>query len=228
MKNNFFKQAIIISLIVHISILMAVSFSLKKERPEIEKKIEIIYRNRNNRTREERIIQQQEQRYKQERKEDIDQIDIREEKEEIFQMDQDIINDNIYERGIEELDKIREELKEEIINKNRKIIISEIKVNEIKNKVYLEYNDKIRDKIKQKVYENTRDLELQKGKVYITFVLTKDGYLQRMQLNDRETKASEVLIQRSKKSVQQASPYDPFIKEMPYPELTFNVLIIIK
>ena len=90
------------------------------------------------------------------------------------------------------------------------------------NPIYTSYQDRIRESIKERVYANYSRLD--RGNVYLTFIIASDGSLKDYQIIDERTKASQNLRYISTKSLKEAH-FPPFLKGMTLPEYTFNIEI---
>jgi len=106
---------------------------------------------------------------------------------------------------------------------SHKISITPIKSEKINNPVYAAYNEMVRDRIKEKVYQNYDKME--RGSVYLTFLLDEHGILKAAQIILEKTTASVHLQEIALKSLQEASPFPPFLKGMNLTEYPFNIEI---
>jgi hypothetical protein len=104
-----------------------------------------------------------------------------------------------------------------------KVFITPIKSEKINNPVYAAYNEMVRDRIKEKVYENYDRME--RGSVYLTFLLDEHGVLKAAQIIQEKTNASEHLQEIAIRSLREASPFPPFLKGMNLIEYPFNIEI---
>jgi hypothetical protein len=107
----------------------------------------------------------------------------------------------------------------------RQISIPLLKSEKITNPKYLGYNERIRDKIKGRAYLYSDDPRFEKGKVYLTFVVSSDGILKQVKIIDDKTKANDYLRSVGLRSIQESSPFPAFPEDLKYPELTFSVEI---
>jgi TonB family protein len=81
----------------------------------------------------------------------------------------------------------------------------------------------VRDRIKEKVYENYDKME--RGSVYLTFLLDAHGVLEAAKIIPEKTDASEHLQEIAMRSLKEASPFPPFLKGMNLTEYPFNIEI---
>ena len=88
--------------------------------------------------------------------------------------------------------------------------------------IYTSYQDRIRECIKERVYANYSKLD--RGKVYLTFIISSNGSLKAYQVINEKTAASQNLRYISTKSLKEAK-FPPFLKGMSLPEYTFNIEI---
>jgi hypothetical protein len=106
---------------------------------------------------------------------------------------------------------------------SRKISITPIKSEKINNPVYAAYNEMVRDRIKEKVYENYDKME--RGTVYLTFLLDEHGVLKEAKIIPEKTDATQHLQEIAMRSLKEASPFPPFLKGMSLSEYPFNIEI---
>ena len=100
---------------------------------------------------------------------------------------------------------------------------SDIDLDKINNPTYISYYQIVREKIRRAAYQNYTRAET--GEVYLTFVISNEGYLTEVRLVDEKSLASQYLKDTALKSVKDASPFPSFPKELNYPQLSFNVVI---
>jgi len=106
---------------------------------------------------------------------------------------------------------------------SHKVFMAPIKSEKINNPVYAAYNEMVRDRIKEKVYANYDKLE--KGSVYLTFLLDENGMLKAAQIIPEKTDASLHLQETAMRSLREASPFPVFLKGMNLAEYPFNIEI---
>jgi len=106
---------------------------------------------------------------------------------------------------------------------NHRVSIMQIKSEKINNPVYAAYNEMVRDRIKERVYENFDRME--KGSVYLTFLLNDHGVLEAAKIIPDKTDASEHLQEIAMRSLREASPFPPFLRGMNLSEYPFNIEI---
>jgi len=105
----------------------------------------------------------------------------------------------------------------------RRVMVSEIKSEKIDNPFYLNYYQMIRNKIRNRAYLNYSKME--SGEVYLTFILLSNGSLKQIKLIEERSSATSYLKDVGFNSIQEASPFPSFPKDLRYPDLTFNVVI---
>jgi len=106
---------------------------------------------------------------------------------------------------------------------NHRVFIAPIKSEKINNPVYAAYNEMVRERIKEKVYENYDKME--RGSVYLTFLLNETGALEDAKIIPEKTDASDQLQEIAIRSLREASPFPPFLKGMNLTEYPFNIEI---
>ena len=91
------------------------------------------------------------------------------------------------------------------------------------NPLYLNYYQLIREKIRRAAYQNyNRDAA---GEVYLSFVISQEGTIKEVRIMDEKSSTNAYLKQIALQSVQDASPFPSFPKELDYPQLSFNVVV---
>lgn len=107
---------------------------------------------------------------------------------------------------------------------NRIVTVPFFKSEKITNPKYLSYTDTIRQKIRQTAQRFYNSLDTKyKGKVYLAFVISRDGSLKDVRIIEARTQANDQLRQLALRSFRESSPFTPFPKDLDYPELSFNV-----
>lgn len=91
------------------------------------------------------------------------------------------------------------------------------------NPLYLSYYQLIREKIRRAAYQNyNRDAS---GEVYLSFVISQEGGIKDVRIIDEKSSTNPYLKRIALESVQDASPFPNFPKELDYPQLSFNVVV---
>jgi hypothetical protein len=104
-----------------------------------------------------------------------------------------------------------------------RVSITPIKSEKINNPVYAAYNEMVRERIKERVYANYDKME--RGTVYLTFLLDEHGVLKAARIIGEKTDASDHLQEIAIRSLREASPFPPFLKGMNLTEYPFNIEI---
>jgi TonB family protein len=137
-------------------------------------------------------------------------------KEEIFKRDKEV-----------SLQKISftkpESLKPDIIAVKKKITLSPTNLDKIDSPFYVAHSQIVREKIKRALYQNYNRME--EGQIYLSFVLSSDGYLKDVRLLEEKSSVSSYLRSIALESIKDASPFPSFPKGLDYDQLTFNVII---
>ncbi|RJP28831.1 MAG: hypothetical protein C4533_03305 [Candidatus Omnitrophota bacterium] len=113
--------------------------------------------------------------------------------------------------------------KPDIISVKKKISLPPIDLNKIDNPSYISYYQIVRERIKRAAYQNYNGQET--GETQITFIIDADGTLRDARLIQEKSSASQYLKKITLDSIDEASPFPPFPKELDYPQLSFNVVI---
>ncbi|MGA2774801.1 MAG: energy transducer TonB [Candidatus Omnitrophota bacterium] len=114
-------------------------------------------------------------------------------------------------------------VKLDVISIRKKISLPPVDLDKINNPSYISYYQIVREKIRRAAYQNY--IHADTGEVYITFVISNDGYLRESRLVAEKSTAAGYLREIALKSVKDASPFPNFPKELDYRELSFNVVI---
>jgi len=105
----------------------------------------------------------------------------------------------------------------------KKIFLPPIDMAKIDNPSYINYYQIVREKIRRSAYQNfTRN---ETGEVYISFIISNDGLIKDVRLVGEKTSANDYLKDIALRSVNDASPFPNFPKELDYPQLSFNIII---
>jgi TonB family protein len=105
----------------------------------------------------------------------------------------------------------------------KKISLPVIEMAKIDNPSYISYYQIVREKIRRSAYQNY--LHNETGEVYISFIISNDGYIKDVRLIEEKTSANDYLKNVALRSVRDASPFPNFPKELDYPQLSFNIII---
>ncbi len=105
----------------------------------------------------------------------------------------------------------------------RKISLPAIEMAKIDNPSYISYYQIVREKIRRSAYQNYT--HNQTGEVYISFIISNDGFIKDVRILEEKTSALDYLKSIALKSVKDASPFPNFPKELNYPQLSFNIII---
>ena len=104
-----------------------------------------------------------------------------------------------------------------------KITLPQIEMAKIDNPSYISYYQIVREKIRRSAYQNYTHNET--GEVYVSFIISNDGYIKNVRLVDEKTTVKEYLKNVALRSIRDASPFPNFPKELDYPQLSFNIII---
>ena len=105
----------------------------------------------------------------------------------------------------------------------KKITLPAIEMAKIDNPSYISYYQIVREKIRRSAYQNYTHNET--GEVYISFIISNDGYIKDVRLAEEKTTANDYLKNIALRSIRDASPFPNFPKELDYPQLSFNIII---
>jgi TonB family protein len=105
----------------------------------------------------------------------------------------------------------------------KKISLPAIEMAKIDNPSYISYYQIVREKIRRSAYQNYTHNET--GEVYVSFIISNDGYLKDVHLVEEKTTVNDYLKDIALRSIRDASPFPNFPKELDYPQLSFNIII---
>jgi TonB family protein len=111
----------------------------------------------------------------------------------------------------------------EVMAIKKKITLPAIEMAKINNPSYISYYQIVREKIRRSAYQNYTHNET--GDVYVSFIISNDGYIRDVRLVEEKTTANDYLKNVALRSVRDASPFPNFPKELDYPQLSFNIII---
>jgi len=114
-------------------------------------------------------------------------------------------------------------IKPDIIAIKKKITLPPIGIEKIKNPSYINYYQIVREKIRRAAYQNY--LREEEGEVYLSFIIADNGPLKDVRILGDKSSNSAYLKDTALRSIQAASPFPAFPKELDYPQLSFNVVI---
>lgn len=88
----------------------------------------------------------------------------------------------------------------------------------------MSYYQLVREKIRRAAFRNYNGSE--KGEIVLSFVISSDGYLQKIMLIEGSSPTSGYLEGIAISSVKSASPFPAFPKELNYSQLPFKLVIV--
>ncbi len=113
--------------------------------------------------------------------------------------------------------------KPDVISLKKKVTLPAIGIEKINNPTYISYYQIVREKIKRAAYQNYKRSDT--GEVFLSFVISRDGYLKDTRLSDEKSSPDSYLREIALRSIKNASPFPDFPRELDYPQLSFNVVI---
>jgi len=113
--------------------------------------------------------------------------------------------------------------KSETLAVKRRVTLPLIEAETINNPTYISYYQLVREKIRRAAYQNYTRSDT--GEVYLSFIISDDGELREVRLNEDRSSSSAYLQRIALRSMQDAAPFPSFPKELDYPQLSFNVII---
>jgi TonB family protein len=114
-------------------------------------------------------------------------------------------------------------IKPDILAIKKKITLPPIDADKINNPSYISYYQIVREKIKRSAYQNYTGQEI--GEITVSFVISNTGYLKDLRLIEEESSASRYLREIALRSVEDASNFPNFPKELDHSQLSFNLTI---
>jgi len=105
----------------------------------------------------------------------------------------------------------------------KRIALPAMEMAKINNPSYISYYQIVREKIRRSAYQNYTHNET--GEVYVSFIISNDGYIKGERLAEDKTSANDYLKNIALRSIKDASPFPNFPKELDYPQLSFNIII---
>jgi len=114
-------------------------------------------------------------------------------------------------------------IKPEFITVKTNITLSPNETEKSDSPAYISHSQFVREKIKRCLYQNYGRMET--GQVYLSFVLSKDGFLRNVRLVEEKSSPSGYLRTIALQSIKDAAPFPDFPKDLDYDRLSFNVVI---
>ncbi len=114
-------------------------------------------------------------------------------------------------------------MSQEAILFKKKITMPALDLDKINNPSYISYYQIVREKIKRAAYRNYSHQDT--GEVYLSFIVSNDGFLKDARLVEQKSSVNPYLRQIALRSLKDASPFPNFPKNLDYPSLSFNVVI---
>lgn len=90
---------------------------------------------------------------------------------------------------------------------------------------YLDYYQALREKIKSCAHKNYPKYNIQ-GEVFVSFTILSDGTLAQIKVIDERSDNIPILKSAAIKSLEEASPFAPFPKEIKLSQMNFNLPIL--
>lgn len=222
MENRIFKFSLILSLLIHSALLVQLSYSNMRSLKRPLKNIEIAYYILDPAKYKDSARQEQKGAVDKELKNKTEVFLDKDVHKSPFMKDMSKLSDEFNGHKKQPAQVTRKQ-------KKRKIVVPPLRSEEIAIPEYQLYYHDIRNWIKERALANIDFSRLDVGDVYLTFVISSEGLLEKIQILDERTKASQYLKEISLKSVKEASEhFKPFPKDLKYPELPFNVVISFK
>lgn len=113
--------------------------------------------------------------------------------------------------------------KPDVIAVKKKITMPEVDIDKINNPSYLSYYQIVREKVRRAAYQNYTHTDT--GEVYLSFVVSRNGFLSDMRLVEEKSSVSKYLRDIALRSIREASPFPVFPQDLDYPRLSFKVII---
>lgn len=216
MEDRVFRYSLLISLVIHVFVLWRLFDTTLHLRSRTVKRVEIVYP---------RVDLQRKTKPPEPPKQKGMKVDLVQQARTAAQEQKDISS------LMKDLSKMKDQFiqqvqKPKVVDRRkrkRRISVPAIENREIKNPQYIQYYQLVRSRIRDRAYVNYEKLD--SGEVYMTFILDARGTLQRIKVIEERTRANQYLRAISMRSVEQSDPFPPFPVELPYPELSFNVVI---
>jgi len=113
--------------------------------------------------------------------------------------------------------------KPDVIAVKKKIALTPLGLEKISAPSYISYSQITREKIKRCAYQYYASQDI--GEVRLSFVVSSGGNLTDAKIAEDKSTPNAYLKEIAAKSINCASPFPKFPKELDYPELSFTVII---
>ena len=224
MENRTFYYASVVSLVIHIVVIIFLSFSqvIVKE-PKLVKQLEVTY----NKIKPKKVV------LKKKPAKSIKSLKEAKKTKKVEILSKDNKHLPSFSKNIKDMTKLSGKLKLDkkraplikTMDMNRQISVPMFKSEKISNPKYLSYNQSIRQKIKRRAYSFVNHPDFEEGEIYLTFALADNGTLIQVKIIEAKSEANEYLRNVGLRSIRESAPFAAFPKDLDYPELTFNIVI---
>jgi len=109
------------------------------------------------------------------------------------------------------------------VSVKKKVTLPEIGVDKNASPSYMNYYNLVREKIRRTAYQKFTRLDA--GEVYVSFIISCDGTLEKVRVNEEKSVSNRYLQEIALSSIKDSSPFPKFPAELDYPQLSFNVVI---
>lgn len=225
-ENKLLCTALITSLVIHLVLVISLSISRSKRSSKPLKSIDIVYQK----------IKSIEDPQRKEVRKNLKVLKEKASRSKVDILTKDNNEFSPIHENIKNVSKVSEQFR--IKNKSspkistsdmtRSVSVPLLKSDKIDNPQYLDYNSRIRQKIENQAYFYVDHPEFQTGSVYVTFLLSSNGKLMKIQIREDRTFANDYLKEIALKTVEDAAPFSKFPEGLNYPEFTFNIMIDFK
>ncbi len=113
--------------------------------------------------------------------------------------------------------------KPDVVAVRMKVVMPTLDLDKINNPTYLSYYQIVREKIRRAAYHNYSQADT--GEVYLSFILSREGDVQEVLLNEDRSSRSTHLREVALQSIRDAQPFPHFPQDLDYERLSFNVVI---
>lgn len=227
MRNTFFYCCLLISSIIHFVVIKSLNAEKKRKLPPPKKQIEVTYQ---------KVKSVQVEEKKPEPKREVSIVKDKKIHRNVKVLNKESDMFSVFDKEVKDISKFAKRVSLDkkrapnvkTLDGQRKTFVDLVPSEKIQNPIYNDYHSALRNQIRAKVLEYIETfVGNEQGYMRISFIVNAMGELKAIRINEQHTQASLLLQELGLKSVEEAFPFSPFPKTLPYPELTFNIRILV-
>ena len=227
MRNTFFYFCLMLSSVIHYTVIKSLNSDKKAKLPPPKKQIEVTYQ---------KVKTVQVEEPEPEPKREVSIVKDKKIHRDVKVLNKDSDMFSVFDKQVKDISKFAKRVSLDkkrapnvkTLDGQRKTFVDLMPSEKIQNPIYNDYHSALRNQIRAKVLQYIETfVGNEQGYMRISFIVNSLGELKAIRINEQHTQASKLLQELGLKSVEEAFPFSPFPKTLPYPELTFNIRILV-